>query len=121
MRQNIIQKSRKGNELTWQYKLRGQRIPTKYRFSLTQLRNDYEYYTEMNDKLFKDSLVEACHFACIVSYYKNLTPHQTVSDIGIVHEIVHYMHHLKSGLGLGEGSDQALKTLRENFKELLKI
>lgn len=92
------------------------------RFSLSDLKRDFARFTSMSDDEFSQNLVQAAHFACIVAYYKNLEPVDTVADIGIVHNLIHLMHHRHTdGFSLSRGFDDTLKSVRADFERLLKL
>lgn len=85
----------------------------KYNLSYSDLRERYHEFCNLSDDEFKSRLSEILHFACIVSYLKELPNECTVSDEGIIHEISHLMCFIHT---FGE-----LKLVREKFGKLLRL
>jgi hypothetical protein len=117
---NYIKKARPNEKIkVWMYKL-----PTskqKYNFSLQDLQEDYKYYKGLSDAKFKKNLLKIAHFACIVSYYKDLKPLYTIADDGIIHDIIHYLNFSESKDPEDiEVCKEALKNIRKIFNEKLE-
>lgn len=62
----------------------------KYVLSYSALRVDYERFCRMTEAEFLAALPEILHFACIVSYLKELGI-GVLSDEGIIHQLVHLL------------------------------
>jgi hypothetical protein len=85
-KRNVIKKAKPSKDARiWEYKLGTGR----YSFSLSALEKDYKRFSKMRRSNFLKNLKDITHFACIMSYYNDLTPEQTVADEGIVHELIH--------------------------------
>lgn len=84
----------------------------QYSFSYRELKNKYNEIVSMSDSDFIGNLPEVLHFACFVSYFKELPNIQTISDVGIIHELIHLLH-------IPEETD--VKKVRELFERLLII
>jgi hypothetical protein len=87
---------------------------TQFSLSYTQLCADGEHYRRMSDEEFvrPENLLQAMHFACVVAYLKELGPECTISDLGIIHELIH--------LQLGQ-SIRPLREIREHFDKVLRL
>jgi hypothetical protein len=94
-----------------------QYIPTgsdkKYSFSYKELKHLYERYIGLTDDEFIKELYDILHFACFVSYVKELNREQTTSDEGIIHQLVHLLK--------AHETDADLKEIRTDFETLLKL
>lgn len=62
-----------------------------YSLSYRELRERVQEFVDMTDEKFLESLPEAAHLACIVSWVKELGIDETVGDEGVVHQIMHLM------------------------------
>jgi hypothetical protein len=114
---NRIEQARPSpKSVRWQYEMP---INGTYIIDLMRLAEDYERYVNMTDKQFEKNLVKAAHYAVYVSYYKNLSPMDSVSDEGVVHMLIHLIQFKK------EKEARLYKHIfpltRAKFKELLKI
>ena len=56
-----------------------------YSLSYRELRERVQEFVDMTDEKFLESLPEAAHLACIVSWVKELGIDETVGDEGVVH------------------------------------
>lgn len=86
----------------------------KFSLSYQELREKYHEFCIMSDEDFMKSLPAAAHFACIVSWLKELPNDCTIGDKGIVHELIHLMH-------IPEGNTVTLQQIRELFKKNLEL
>ena len=86
----------------------------RYSLSYQRLKEDYWKYRLMSNSEFLKSLPEILHFACIVGWMKELGPDSTLSDEGIIHQLVH----LLTGT---TGPSVNMEDIREQFEELLNI
>lgn len=79
----------------------------KFTLSYPDLREDYLRYTMMQDDEFLANVVDILHFACVVCYLKEVPSYIALSDIGVIHELVHLLPN-SSGTttSLGEIRDQ---------------
>lgn len=84
----------------------------RYSFSYRELQEHYERFIRMSDEQFLRAIVEATHFACFVSYLKELGAEATTGDQGIIHRLIHHMS--------GDCGDDLHET-RQAFKDLLKL
>ncbi len=85
-----------------------------YSISYKDLRYQYLKFCAMSNTEFMRRLPKAIHFACIVCWFKEYDPDQTIGDEGIVHELAHL-------LDIGEYEKGALRKIRKQFKYLLKL
>jgi len=90
------------------------------KYSVGDKTYNYNYesiqYTQLEiinytDEEFMDNLPRILHFACLMSYVKNLSIKDTLSDTGIIHELVHLLNE-------GTRSYVDLDSLRDNFNYL---
>lgn len=86
----------------------------KYVLSYQELREKYYHFIELNDGDFLKELPDALHFACVVSWMKELGNETTISDCGIIHELVHVLTN-------GSGNKYHFKKVRKQFKHILKL
>lgn len=65
----------------------------KFYLNYSELRDDYYHYVNLPDEEFVEpaNLIKALHFACVVLYLKNASAEMTVSDEGIIHQLVHLL------------------------------
>lgn len=63
----------------------------KFGFSYSELRDDYLRYRLMSDEEFVDNALDILHFACYVCYIKESGSQHTLSDTGIIHQLVHLL------------------------------
>lgn len=87
---------------------------THYIMSYRKLREEYHRHLEMTDKEFLKNLPSAAHLACIICFLKETPSYLVLSDKGIIHELIHLIHH-------GEQPLINLKDIRKLFKETLKL
>jgi hypothetical protein len=84
--------------------------------SYQDLKEDYFTFINQSDAEFiiPQNLIKALHFACIVLYLKEAGPEMTVSDKGIIHELVHL-------LDIPDEPLVDLAAIRDLFKEVLLL
>lgn len=87
---------------------------SEYHLSYSELRELYLQYCALSDMAFMSKLPEITHFACVVSYLKEIPLEHVVGDRGIVHELVHLMH-------IPDGNTRTFKDIRKQFKFQLKL
>jgi hypothetical protein len=63
----------------------------RYILSYESLREDYRRYTMMSDEDFLNDLVNILHFVCVVCWMKELKAQWLLSDVGLIHELVHLL------------------------------
>lgn len=81
----------------------------KYVISYQSLREDYRRYKAMPDDEFRQCLVQVLHFTCIVCWFKESQAQRVLSDIGIIHELVHLLD------GFYQDNDAQFQSVRELF------
>lgn len=59
-----------------------------------------------------DNLLAALHFCCVCGYLKELSVTSTISDKGVIHELVHL------ALGL---TDRPLREIRAQFETVMRL
>ena len=91
------------------YTLEGKKFDFKYQ----ELKAKYQAFIEYDDVMFLDQIVDATHLAIMICFIKQLKTEIVLSDVGIIHELVHLM---KEGT-----TTTPLKEIRELFKEQLKL
>ena len=74
----------------------------------------YRTFKKMNDKEFLENIVDALHFACYVSWLNKLSTEETLSDTGIIHELIHLTQ-------TNTRRYQDIRKTRKKFNKLLKI
>ena len=63
----------------------------KFHFSYSQLKELYIQFKEMSDEEFFSDIPRLLHFACVVGWIKELGNDCLISDVGIIHELVHLL------------------------------
>lgn len=63
----------------------------RYGFSYAELKADFERFRGLGDEEFLENLTEILHFAVFVCYLKEIPREATLSDEGIIHQLVHLM------------------------------
>jgi hypothetical protein len=86
----------------------------RYSVSYSELKEFYNNFINLSDADFMKQLPEIIHFACIVSWFKNLPNDATIGDCGIVHELIHVMCN-------GNGNKYHFKKVRKQFKVMLQL
>ena len=82
--------------------------------SYSDLREQYHELIELSDAEFLADLPKMLHFACVVSYLKELGNEATISDLGIIHQLVHLQ---TESINVKD----SLPEIRQQFKTLLKL
>lgn len=87
-----------------------------HRFSLSyqELQGDYERFRTMSDDEFvrPETLLNCMHFCCVVGYLKEVGAEATISDQGVIHELIH--------LSLGIAT-RSLRDIREQFAKVMML
>lgn len=86
----------------------------EYSFNYQDLKSKYQAVVNYSDEQFMDNLPEIAHLACIISYFKGLGTQATISDKGIIHELIHLMTD-------PEEPTNDLAEIREKFNRLIKL
>lgn len=63
----------------------------KYSLSYTDLKEKYNLFSKLSLSEFLDRLPEVLHLTCIISYLKEVPSYNTLSDTGLIHELVHLL------------------------------
>ena len=87
---------------------------TKYVLDYNLLMYEYSLFKNMSNDEFLENIIDAIHFACYVSYIKKLDTEQTLSDKGIIHELVHLTKE-------NTKKYQDVTKTRKKFNKLLKV
>lgn len=61
----------------------------RYSVSKSELQKEYQKVVAYNDTEFLENITRIVHLACIISFYKDLPNIETLSDEGIVHQLIH--------------------------------
>ncbi len=91
------------------YTLEGKTFDFKYQ----ELKDKYQEFIEYDDIKFSEHIVDATHLAIMICFIKQLKTEIVLSDVGIIHELVHLM--------IDETTITPLEEIRELFKEQLKL
>lgn len=83
----------------------------EYVYDPSMIRFHYTSFTIMSNEEFMENLPKALHFACFMSFILKLDQIVTLSDRGIIHELVHL-----SNTGTKQFSD--ITEVREKFDDL---
>lgn len=63
-----------------------------YNLSYLELKEKYLEICELDTKDFLIRLPEILHLTCIISFLKEVPSYNTLSDKGLIHELVHLIH-----------------------------
>lgn len=94
-----------------EYRVRHEGGDRHYGFNYGELKERFETWRDCSDRKFKSDIKDILHFACFVSWFKG-DGQDALSDIGIVHELVHYLHF---------PDEMDIKELRELFNRKLEL
>lgn len=87
---------------------------TQYNFVYSDLTELFNKYSAMTDEEFMKNLIEILHFSCFISYLKGYGVEMTLSDEGIIHQLVHLLH-------IPDEPVINLQEIRIQFNNLIKI
>lgn len=87
---------------------------TSYQFDYDMIVFQYNSFKQMSNDEFVKNIIDAIHFACYVSYIKRLDTEKTLSDQGIIHELIHLTKEATRKY-------QDVSKTRKKFNRLLKI
>ncbi len=85
-----------------------------YSLSYSDLREKYNEFVAMSDYEFKEKCVAALHLACVICFLKEIPTQYCLSDRGIVHELVHWLH-------IGDNNTTSFSDIRELYKTQLQL
>lgn len=68
-----------------------------YAFDYQDLKRKFEMYESMSDEEFVADLPNVLHFAVFVCWFKRIPAYGLLSDVGLVHELVHVLALGKDG------------------------
>ena len=63
----------------------------KFSYSYKELREEYIKFKLMSEDEFFSDIPRLLHFACFVGWIKELGNDCLISDVGIIHELVHLL------------------------------
>jgi len=87
---------------------------TNYIYDKKNLKRLYTKYINCSDQEFVDNAVDILHFACYVSWLKEIDTDTLLADDGLIHELVHLLKQ-------GTRNCVNIETLREKFDNLLVV
>ena len=64
----------------------------KYCMKYQDLKEKFLSFEAMSDEDFKKNFNEALHLVCVVSYIKDTPSYILLSNVGLIHEMVHYLN-----------------------------
>jgi len=86
----------------------------KYNLNYQQLREKHIEMCNIKNAEFVSRLPEALHLACVICYLKELGNESTISDKGIIHELIHLLHIPNEPL-------VNINEIRKQFKRVLML
>lgn len=92
----------------------------KYHFSYPELETFYLQFKDLSDEEFLNSLTKIIHFCCFVSYLKELPNECTISDLGLIHELIHLKLCIEDSF-MPESKIELLKKVRHQFNYLMQL
>lgn len=89
-----------------------------YGFSYKESKDEYQRYIAMTDEEFfhPDNLIAALHFACFIGWVKELPNEILLSDVGLIHMLVHQLH-----IGYDPSVIEERPLVRERFNQFLEL
>lgn len=85
----------------------------KFNFSYKELRTQYYEYKNMTDFVFFADIPKLLHFVTFVGWIKELPAESLLSDVGLIHELIHILDETETVLTKQE--------IRENFNKLMLL
>ncbi len=64
---------------------------TEYSYDIKNLRHLYRQFIRYDDEIFIEKIADVLHFACYVSWVKEIHSDELLSDKGLIHELVHLL------------------------------
>jgi len=86
----------------------------KFHLSYSELRDKYILFSNFSLAEFLDRLPEVLHLACIISYLKEVPSYNTLSDKGLIHQLIHL-------LDIGEEPIIDAEKIRQQFIKEMKL
>ena len=71
-----------------EYLVEGEKFDLSYR----ELREKYILFSNFSLAEFLERLPEVLHLTCIISYLKEVPSYNTLSDKGLIHQLIHLLH-----------------------------
>lgn len=65
---------------------------TVFSIDYDELTREYHLYKNETDEFWLNNLVKILHFSVVACYHTNVDMNNSISDIGIIHELVHMLH-----------------------------
>lgn len=62
-----------------------------YSFDYQEFKNLFAKYSSYSDEEFRADLPNIIHYACFISWFKELRTDEVLGDTGVVHELVHLL------------------------------
>lgn len=84
-----------------------------FSLSYSELKEQYTRICEMGNKEFIGNLLTVLHTACMICFLKELPTYNILSDVGIIHQIVHLME--------DKNDIEFLEDTRAKFKQQLEL
>jgi hypothetical protein len=88
----------------------------RYMFSYQEARSAYRAFCDMPDDEFVEKLPEAIHLAVFISFIKEIPTSDCLSDVGVIHELVHLLAIPDESL-----RESTLKQVRTLFEHDLRL
>ena len=83
----------------------------EYVYEPDVLRFHYSTFYNMSDEEFVEDIFNVLHFACFMSFVKKIDHVSTLSDKGIIHELVHIGNNSTKGFS-------NIRDVRDKFNKL---
>lgn len=92
-----------------------------YSFSYSELKRQYQKYVDLTDEEFMADLPHILHFTVFVCWFKQLQARDLLSDIGLIHELVHLLTLDNYADGVDEEQGTSLGSIRAMFNETCRL
>lgn len=92
-----------------------------YSFSYPDLKTKFERYSKLKDEEFMADLPNILHFTTFVCWFKQLNTRDLLSDIGLIHELVHLLCLEGYGNGFEWEDGTSLKKIRKLFHDTCRL
>ena len=86
----------------------------RYNLNYQELKDSYNEFISIPDDEFLDRITQVIHLACVICYLKETPNEYTLSDEGIIHQLVHL-------IDIPDEPMVDIKEIRDNFTEILKL
>jgi hypothetical protein len=90
--------------------------PKQFTLDYPSLRDTYRELCALSDEQFMGRLVEALHFAVIACFFKGVPGYVALSDVGVIHELVHLL-----SPGTRPDAERNLATIRRCFAVVCEL